>query len=265
MKHQILSQLSPEYPWKEQFHYFPTIDSTNDEAKRLAIAGAPHGTVILASHQTNGHGRMGRSFHSPSRQGIYLSILLRPNCAPAELMHLTCAAAVAMCDACEAATGLRPGIKWTNDLVHGKKKLGGILTAMGLTAAGRVDHCIIGIGINCNQSAQDFPPELRDMAGSLSMITGKEPDPSRVAAAMMDALHQMDARLLTEKEAILTQYRRDCITLGKEIRLVRGTEARLGTALDIDAEGALVVRYTSGETEIVNSGEVSIRGMYGYL
>lgn len=265
MKQQILSSLSPAYPWKEQFHYFPTMDSTNDEAKRMALAGAPHGTVILAGHQTNGHGRLGRSFHSPSQQGIYLSILLRPNCAPAELMHLTCAAAIAMCDACETATGLRPGIKWTNDLVHGKKKLGGILTAMGLTAAGRVDHCIIGIGINCNQRAGDFPPELRDMAGSLSMITEKETDRSRLAAAMMEALHQMDTRLLAEKESILTRYRRDCITLGKEIRLVRGTEVCLGTALDIDPEGALLVRYASGETEIVNSGEVSIRGMYGYL
>ena len=149
--------------------------------------------------------------------------------------------------------------------MHGKKKLGGILTAMGLTAAGRVDHCIIGIGINCNQRAGDFPPELRDMAGSLSMITEKETDRSRLAAAMMEALHQMDTRLLAEKESILTRYRRDCVTLGKEIRLVRGTEVRLGTALDIDPEGALLVRYASDETEIVNSGEVSIRGMYGYL
>lgn len=265
MKEQILSRLSAGYPWKDRFHYFPTVGSTNDEAKRLALAGAPHGTVVLASHQTNGHGRMGRSFHSPEGQGIYLSILLRPDCAPGELMHLTCAVAAAACDACHRAANLRPGIKWTNDLVYGTKKLGGILTAMGLRAGGRVDHCVIGIGINCNQQEQDFPPELRDMAGSLAMATGMPIDRVRLAAAMMEALRHMDAGLLTKKEEILTRYRKDCVTLGKEIQVIRGEERRPGTALDIDWDGALVVRFSSGETGTVNSGEVSIRGMYGYL
>ena len=105
MKEKILSQLSPEYPWKDRFTWFSTIDSTNDRLKALAREGAPHGTVLIADRQTGGHGRLGRSFHSPEGVGVYLSILLRPQCNPMDLMHLTCATAVAMADAVEQAAG----------------------------------------------------------------------------------------------------------------------------------------------------------------
>jgi BirA family biotin operon repressor/biotin-[acetyl-CoA-carboxylase] ligase len=264
MKEQILAALSPAYPWKEHLHWFDSIGSTNDEARILAKNGAPHGTVLIAGHQTGGHGRMGRSFHSPEGVGIYMTVILRPDCTPDRLMHLTCATAVAMCDAVETATGLRPGIKWTNDLVCGKRKLGGILTALGLTPKGSVDYAIIGIGINCCQRGGDFPEEIRDMAGSLAMVTGKEIDRARVAAAMMEALHHMDETLLSEVDPMLAQYRADCITLHQDVVLLRGDEKRYGHAVDIDAEGALVVRFADGHLESVNSGEISVRGMYGY-
>jgi len=261
----ILSNLPPDYPWKDRIQYFPSIGSTNDLLKALARQGAPHGTAILAGHQTVGHGRMGRSFHSPEGMGIYLSILLRPNCAPTELMHLTCAAAVAMCDAVQSAVDLRPGIKWTNDLIHGKRKLGGILTELGLSPSGTVDFAIIGIGINCRQQAEDFPADIRDIAASVEMVTGTKADPAVLAAAMLEALYRMDAALLTEKERILQQYRRDCVTIGQEISVVRGDDIHHGKAMDVDPEGALVVAYPNGTVETVNSGEVSIRGMYGYI
>ena len=265
MKHQILSILSDAYPWKAHLHYFPTIGSTNDHIRQLARTGAPHGTVVIAGNQTNGHGRRGRSFHSPEGVGIYLSILLRPQCAPNELMHLTCAAAVAMCNAVETSTGLRPGIKWTNDLVYEKRKLGGILTELGFTPQGMVDYAIIGIGINCCQQEADFPQDIRTMAGSLAMVTGQQINRAGVSAAMMEALYQMDAELLTRKAEILNRYRRSCITLGQDIVLVRGEEKRYGTALDIDENGALIVRFADGLEDTVNSGEVSVRGMYGYI
>lgn len=265
MKEQILLHLSPAYPWKERLHYFPELDSTNDRLKAMARQGAPHGTVLIAGRQTGGHGRLGRSFHSPEGAGIYFSILLRPHCAPAELMHLTCATAVAMCEAVEAAAGLRPGIKWTNDLVHGKRKLGGILTELCLDSKAQVDGAIIGIGINCCQKPGDFPEDIRDVAASLSMAAGREIHRGPVAAAMMEAMYRMDQRLLTEKRAILDQYRRDCITIGQDISLLRSGEVRYGKALDVDNEGALIVRFPDGHTEAVNSGEVSVRGMYGYL
>lgn len=265
MMQTILSQLPPDYPWADRFHHFPQLDSTNDLLKSLAKQGAPHGTVVLADSQTNGRGRLGRSFHSPEGAGIYMSILLRPNCPPGKLMHLTCAAAVAMCDAVEASTGIRPGIKWTNDLVYEGRKLGGILTELVLNSRGGVDAAIIGIGINCCQKEADFPPEIRRMAASLQMVAGHAVSRSQVCAAMMEALWHMDTALLIQKAELMHRYRNNCVTLGKEVSVLRGEDVRHADALDIDEEGALLVRYRDGSTEYVNSGEVSIRGMYGYL
>lgn len=265
MKENILKNLSPEYPWKEHFHFFSELDSTNDRLKVMARQGAPHGTVLLADRQTGGHGRMGRTFLSPEGMGVYLSILLRPSCAPADLMHLTCATGVAMCEAVEQAARFRPSIKWTNDLVYGKRKLGGILTELGLNPKGGVDYAIIGIGINCCQAETDFAPEIRDIAGSLSMAAGREIDRSQVAAAMMDALCRMSGNLLSGKAWLLDQYRKDCITVGQDISLLRGEEVRHGHAVDVDDNGALVVAFPDGSMEAVNSGEVSVRGMYGYV
>ena len=264
MKDAILNALSPDYPWADRFHYFNTVDSTNNYLKRQALLGAPHGTVAVADCQTGGKGRLGRSFQSPGGVGIYLSMLLRPDCPQEQLMHLTCAVGTAMCDALEEAAGVRPGIKWTNDLVCEKRKLSGILVELLNDTRGKL-CVIIGIGVNCCQQLTDFPEELRDRAGSLAMVTGRRIDRPKVAAAMMEALADMDRNLLTGKEAMLEQYRRDCVTLGQKISVVRGDEIRHGTALDIGDDGDLIVRFDDGHTEAVSSGEVSIRGMYGYV
>ena len=264
MQNKILSLLPESYPWRDRFHYVPTIGSTNDVLKQMAAQGAPEGTVLVAGEQTRGKGRLGRSFHSPEGTGVYLSMLLRPSCGPEALMHLTCAVACAMVEAIENTAGFRPGIKWTNDLVYGTHKLGGILTELGMRSQG-LDYCILGIGINCLQKQEDFPPELQDMAASLSMIAGRPVSPALLAAQMMVSLRKMDQILLTDKAAILDSYRRDCVTLGTEVSLVRGSEKRHGKALDIDNNGALLVEFTPGHPEAVNSGEVSIRGMYGYV
>lgn len=264
MQNAILNALSPDYPWADRFHYFSTVDSTNNYLKRQALLGAPHGTVAVADCQTGGKGRLGRSFQSPGGVGIYLSMLLRPDCPQEQLMHLTCAVGTAMCDALEEAAGVRPGIKWTNDLVCEKRKLSGILVELLNDTRGKL-CVIIGIGVNCCQQLTDFPEELRDRAGSLAMVTGRRIDRPKVAAAMMEALANMDRNLLTGKEAMLEQYRRDCVTLGQKISVVRGDEIRHGTALDIGNDGDLIVRFDDGHTEAVSSGEVSIRGMYGYV
>lgn len=264
MQDAILNALSPDYPWADRFHYFNTVDSTNNYLKRQALLGAPHGTVAVADCQTGGKGRLGRSFQSPGGVGIYLSMLLRPDCPQEQLMHLTCAVGTAMCDALEEAAGVRLGIKWTNDLVCEKRKLSGILVELLNDTQGKL-CVIIGIGVNCCQQLTDFPEELRDRAGSLAMVTGRRIDRPKVAAAMMEALANMDRNLLTGKEAMLEQYRRDCVTLGQKISVVRGDEIRHGTALDIGNDGDLIVRFDDGHTEAVSSGEVSIRGMYGYV
>ncbi|MBO5892633.1 MAG: biotin--[acetyl-CoA-carboxylase] ligase [Oscillospiraceae bacterium] len=263
MKQQILNLLPPGHPWKDRIHWFDSLDSTNNRAKLMAREGAPHGTVLIAGHQTGGRGRMGRFFHSPAGKGLYLSVLLRPTAPPEQWMHLTCATAVAACQAMENACGLRPGIKWTNDLVWSRRKLGGILTELvtlpGSTAA------IVGIGINLSQNAEDFPPELRSMAGSLAMFCQSLPSREKLAAMLIQQLQQMDRDLLTEKASTLDIYRKNCITLDTDVSIVQGESVRHGHALTVDDRGALVVSFPDGHTEAVNSGEVSIRGMYGYV
>lgn len=258
MKEQIISCLPPDFPWGRQIQWFDSIDSTNTCAKKLAAQGAPHGTAILAGSQSAGRGRMGRSFHSPQGLGIYMSVILRPDCSPAQLMHLTCAVGVAMCDAVEAVCSIRPGIKWINDLLAGGKKVGGILTELSLTASGRVDYAVVGIGINCNHSLYDFPEELHAIAGSLAMVTGQTVSQEALAAAMLTSLEKMSRSLLAEKKAVMESYRRSCVTLGKPVYIVSAPNVT-GIAEDVDDDGALLLRLSSGQLCKLNSGEVSIR------
>lgn len=262
MKQNILSHLPGDFPW--QVHWFTTIDSTNTQAKRLAAQSAPHGTVLIAGQQSCGRGRMGRSFSSPSGMGLYLSVILRPGCAAKDLMHLTCAAGIAACDAVQQCCGLRPGIKWINDLVLENRKLGGILTEMTIDPkTGLVDSAVIGIGINCLQNPEDFPAELHSIATSLK-IAGCQPDIAKLAATLIKKLYEMSLHL-QDANAFMTAYRKDCITLGREVVILQGEQKEYGTAMSVDAEGALVVKLQNGQTKSVNSGEVSVRGMYGYI
>ena len=179
-------------------------------------------------------------------------------------MHLTCAVAVAMCDAVESCCGLRPKIKWTNDLVVENRKLGGILTELSVNAkTGLIDWVVAGIGINCLQD--DFPDDIKDIATSLYLQTGKQIQPGILAGHMILRLQAMCTQLLTEKAAILQTYRTDCMTLGQPVVLLRGDSKRYGTALDLDSNGALIVRFDDGTTQTVDSGEISVRGLYGYI
>ena len=266
MKEQILSMLAPGHPWGGLLQYYPSLESTNTFAKALALQGAPHGTVIIAGSQTGGRGRMGRSVHSPEGPGLYFPAVLRPDCEAADLMHLTCAVAVAVADAVESVCGVKPGIKWINDLVCGTRKVAGILTELVLVpGSAKVAAAIVGIGINCRQQAEDFPPELQSIAASLSMVSGKDVFPAALAAAIMTRLSDLAPRLLTEKGSIMDRYRANCITLGREVSLHRTDSVTHATAVGIDEEGALIVEYPDGRREAVSSGEASVRGMYGYV
>ena len=207
---------------------------------------------------------MGRTFQSPAGAGVYLSVILRPACPPERLMHLTCAAGVAMLQAVEKVSGIRPQVKWINDLVVDGKKLGGILTEMTVDK-GMVDYAVIGIGINCLQTAEDFHPEIAGLATSLSLSSGRTVLPEVLAAAMVESLWKMSLTLLCEKERIMAQYQANCITIGKDIQVLRSDTVRPGKAIDLDADGGLLIEYPDGSREVVSSGEVSVRGMYGYV
>ncbi len=265
MKDKILEHLPCDFPWRDTLYWYDTIDSTNSRAKELAKEGAPHGTVVISGCQTAGRGRLGRSFHSPEGLGIYLSVILRPDCLAEDLMYLTSCTAVAMCDAVYDASGLRPGIKWINDLVWDKKKLGGILTELSVnTKTTKVDYAIVGVGINCLHTQEDFPEELQPIATSLA-LAGKQVSLAGLAAAMVTAMYKMDARLPDEKWLVMRQYRANCVTLKKKIMVIRGEQVRFGKAYDVDDDGRLSVWFSNNTLELLNSGEVTIRGENGYI
>lgn len=265
MYSQVLSLLPENHPWRDKILFYESVDSTNTLAKQLAFQGAAHGTVILADRQTGGRGRVGRSFHSPAGMGIYMSVILRPDSLGEDCMHLTCAAAVAACDAVESAIGIRPQIKWTNDLICDGRKIAGILTELAFSNSGKPEYAIVGIGINCCQQLRDFSLEIQEIAGSLAMVSNKQMDKSLVAACLIQALERMDSNLFSRKTDMMQSYRNSCITIGQEVSLVRDGQTLHGKALNVDDAGGLLVRYHDGSEETIRFGEVQVRGMYGYL
>lgn len=241
------------------------IDSTNSYLKREALAGAPHGTAAAANCQTAGRGRMTRSFQSPPGKGVYLSVLLRPQLPPGELMGVTGMTAVAVCSAVERTAGVRPGIKWTNDLVLNGRKLCGILTELALEGeTGMTQSLIIGAGVNVSHTPEDFGPEVSKMATSLAQ-EGFPVSRAALAAAMIEELYRLSDALGRDTGAWVEAYRRDCVNLGKRVQLLwtdRRTEAE---AVDVDSQFGLVVRLPDGSLTTVRTGEVSVRGLYGYV
>lgn len=241
------------------------VDSTNSYLKREALKGAPHGTIAVANCQTAGRGRMSRRFQSPPDCGVYLSVLLRPKLPPAELMGATGMAAVAVCDAVEKAVGIRPQIKWTNDLILHNRKLGGILTEMALEGeTGQTEFLVIGAGVNVRQGADTFPPEVAEIATSLA-AEGYEASRPALAAALIEAFYRLGKDLGGDISPWVEAYRRDCVTIGKDVRLLWTEGQERARALDVDEQFGLVVRREDGTETTVRTGEVSVRGMYGYV
>ena len=262
MKQSILDRLPSHHPWRDLLQVHERLDSTNTHARELARQGAAAGTVIIARAQSAGRGRLGRSFHSPGDTGLYFSLILRPDCKPEQLMHLTCAAAVAACDAVERSCGLRPGIKWINDLTLEGKKLGGILTELSFSTDGRVSSAVIGIGINVKK--ESFPLELRPIACSLADFA-PQPELSALAAELMLSLEEMSRSLLSDRAGLMDRYRKDCITTGRQVRIIGADSIRTGLAEAIQDDGSLQVLFDDGQRKTVNSGEVSVRGLWDYI
>ena len=240
----------------------PSVDSTNNACKRLAAEGAPDGTAILTGCQTAGRGRRGRTFVSPPG-GLYFSVILRPHAKPEALMHLTAMVAVAAARAVFAVSGVYPDIKWTNDLVLGGKKLCGILTELSVSLETQeAEYVVIGIGVNCNQKR--FPEDL-SMATSLRIEGGSPVDVNAVAAALLLELSRMRREFLTRKDAWVRAFAETCLTVGKDVQILRAGEAKQARAVGIGKDAELLVEYPDGTTESISSGEVSVRGLYGYV
>lgn len=242
------------------------VDSTNDEARRRAASGAPGGLAVIAGEQTGGKGRRGRVFQSLPGKGLYLTALLRPTVTPAQVSQITAWTAVAVCRAVDALTGLQCGIKWTNDIILDGKKLCGILTELGIEGeSGFLDYVAVGIGINVSQTAEDFGPELADIATSLGQYLEHPPRRAEVAAALLAELDRLCEDFPDQKKPWLEEYRRRCLTVGREVRVLHpGGELR-ATALGVEDDFSLRVGRADGGEEIISAGEVSVRGLLGYV
>lgn len=245
--------------------WMDVIDSTNTECKRRAAAGERGGLVILAEEQTGGRGRAGRRFQSPRGCGLYVSFLFRPSLPTAEVMDFTAWTAVAVCDGIEAVCGVRPRIKWTNDLVLNRKKLCGILTELGFAPNGKLDYLVAGIGVNVNQRAEDFEGEVRDIATSLAMELGHPVDRDELARQIIRAMDRMYGNFPNNKTEYLEKYRVDCMTPGNRVQLITPVSREEAYAVEIDDQFRLVVELPDGTKKALSTGEVSVRGMYGYV
>lgn len=231
-----------------------TVDSTNTYAKKLAIEGTAHGTLVVAEEQTAGRGRYGKSFFSPKSAGLYMSIVLRPGSDLAAAQMVTVAAAVSVCEAVEGLTGLSPQIKWVNDVFLGDKKLCGILSEAGTDfESGGIDYIIVGIGVNCTTLSEDFPPELRGIASSLDCegLVRNELC-SRIYDALMTSFPHLGEGELIEK------YRARSMMPGRHISFVYQGESLGGVAQSICDNGNLTVKCDNGKLLTLVGGEVSL-------
>lgn len=244
--------------------FFEEIDSTNNAIRRLAEQGAPHGTLAVAERQLGGKGRRGRVWTSPAGVGIWMSMLLRPQIDPLAASMLTLVMALATRKGIENATDLKSEIKWPNDLVLNKKKICGILTEMS-TELMEIQYVIPGTGINVNQT--EFPDDIRMTATSLRIESGKVQKRSEIIAAIMEAFEgYYDTFIKTQDmSGLIEEYNANLVNLDGEVCVLDPAGEYRGVSEGINKEGALLVRLPDGTLKEIISGEVSVRGVYGYV
>ncbi len=259
---EVKGELTASVIGKKLIH-FQSVGSTNDKAKELAV-NAEEGTVIVAEEQTSGKGRLGRSWSSPGRKGIYASIILKPDMEPFNAAKLTLLGAAAVALALEDC-GIESQIKWPNDIIINGKKAAGILTEMS-SELGIVNYIILGIGINVNQSVEELPPELVDRATSLMIAAGKAIQRKHLLAQVLNRLDELYAQFKEtgDIDQALDICRERSAVIGKDIIVVQGRKQRPGHAVSINHDGELMVRFDEGLEQVI-SGEVSIRTEYGYI
>jgi len=254
---------------KPDIIHFKQTDSTNEQAKLYAAKNCGDRTIFVADYQTSGRGRRGRKWVSDSGSGLWMSLLLRPDLKPENASMLTLVAALAVADAVEnvvsaKTAGFKCSIKWPNDIVAGQKKLCGILTEMG-TDGENIDYVVIGIGINVN--LKQIPDSISQTATSMCLETGLEYEREDIIAEFIKAFEKYYKKFLEKcnLSGVLEDYNNRLINRNRMV-CVLGTDGELvGEALGADEMGALRVRMADGHIENIVAGEVSVRGLYGYV
>jgi BirA family biotin operon repressor/biotin-[acetyl-CoA-carboxylase] ligase len=241
-----------------EIQVFEETTSTNDVVARLARGGVKEGVVVFAESQTKGRGRLGRRWISPPRKGLWFSVLLRPHIQPQAATQLTIASATALARAITLQTGIIPEIKWPNDILIRGKKISGILTEM----SAELDHLkevILGIGIDVNLDADEFPAALRKIATSIRIESGQMVDRAGLAVAVLRELDRDYERIKRgEFEVIAEQWQQQCSTLGSRVSIRVGDRVVRGLAESLDADGALLLRGQHGHLERIIGGDVTM-------
>ena len=260
---EIKSLMHTDWVAKEVL-YFDTIDSTNTKAQELAEKGYPSGTLVVADKQESGKGRRGRSWVSPSGTGIFMTLMIKPDINPNNASMLTLVAALAVAKAITSVTGEEAMIKWPNDIVVNGKKVCGILTEMN-AQFDYINHIVVGIGINVHN--ESFPEEISQMASSLMIEAGgKRFHRAQIIAETMSYFEQYyDTFLKTQDlSALVREYDELLVNRNKSVRVLDPKEPFDGKAMGITPKGELIVD-TWESRKLVSSGEVSVRGIYGYV
>lgn len=254
----LLARLGSDVIVGRDIHVFQETSSTNDVAEKFARDGAAEGVVVFAESQTKGRGRLGRKWVSPGHKGLWFSVLLRPTLRPQEATRLTIIAATALRRGIRSVTGLDPRIKWPNDLLLNGKKVAGILTEMS-AEVDRVRHLIIGAGVNLNLTFEEFPEELRSIATSLRIESGRVIGRPELAVAILRELDADYARLRAGRFAeIADEWETHCATLGREVTVYAGPQPLRGRAEALDDDGALLLRTEHGHLERIIGGDVTL-------
>lgn len=265
---EIASRLHTKWAGRK-LYYFESTGSTNTDAKRLAEEGEPHGTTIVANMQTAGKGRRGRTWQSPAGANTYFTILLKPTFSPDKASMLTLVMALSVAEAIEEITGLKADIKWPNDIVVHKKKVVGMLTEMSTTPEmDEIQYVVIGVGTNVNyDSPEDFPEELRPTATSLRIEAGHLINRAALTERML-ARFEVNYEKFEETldlSGLMDSYEKHLINVGAQVRVLDPAGEYTGISRGINPVGELLVEKENGETVNVYAGEVSVRGLYGYV
>ena len=247
----------------QEIYYYDVTDSTNIRAKELAEEGHPSGTLVVADRQEAGRGRRGRSWDSPSGTGIFMTLLLKPEMNPNHASMLTLVAAMAVARAISKCAGTEALIKWPNDIVIGGKKICGILTEMS-AQFDFINHIVIGIGINVHN--EHFPEEIAETAGSIFLQTGKRIRRAELIEQILERFEHYYAIFMETEDlsGLVREYNSILVNMNKSVRVLDPKEPFEGKAMGITKKGELIVD-TWESRKMVSSGEVSVRGLYGYV
>lgn len=265
---EIASRLTTEWAGRT-LYYFDETGSTNNDAKRLAEEGAPHGTVVVADIQNAGKGRRGRAWQTLSGTALSFTLMIRPDFSPDKASMLTLVIALSVAEAVERTAGIEATIKWPNDIVVNKKKICGILTEMTMTPEmDEIQYIVVGVGINVNNAAaQEFQEEVRDRATSLRIESGKQTDRVQLLNEVLTQFEQNYATFLKtlDLSGLRESYQSRLQGLGEEVRVLDPAGEYTGVSQGINDRGELIVVRKNGERVQVYAGEVSVRGLYGYV